>query len=156
MRDYFIGLSAAAVICAVCAAFASGTALERYVRYMCSLVCLAAAVLPLVKAIPGALPEYDPPSEAAAAAEDAGKYFENAARVLTEEYIKTVSFEKTGIIPVGAGIEINRTDRETVVGGITVYVSKADSGRISELKAALERELGGRIDVEVADGAACE
>ena len=97
MRDYFIGLAAAAVISAVCAAFASGTALERYVRYMCSLVCLAAVVLPLVKAIPDAVPEYDLPSAAAATAEDAGGYFENAARALTEEYIKRLSYEKTGI-----------------------------------------------------------
>ena len=156
MRDYFIGLAAAAVISAVCAAFASGTALERYVRYMCSLVCLAAVVLPLVKAIPDAVPEYDLPSAAAATAEDAGGYFENAARALTEEYIKRLSYEKTGIIPVAASIEINRTDRETVVGGITVCVSKADSDRVSELKAALERELGTVVGVEVADGAACE
>ena len=36
-----------------------------------------------------------------------------------------------------------------------MYISAADSDRADELKAALERELGGNVDVEVReDGAA--
>ncbi|MBR5031646.1 MAG: hypothetical protein IKX49_02960, partial [Clostridia bacterium] len=60
-----------------------------------------------------------------------------------------------GITALDIGIEINGNGAETLVGGLTVYISKADSGRADELKAALERELGGNVDVEVReDGAA--
>ena len=41
------------------------------------------------------------------------------------------------------------------MGGLTVFISAADSGRADELKEALERELGGNVEVEVReDGAA--
>ena len=155
MREYFLCIASAALISALCGALASGTGLEKHVKFVCSLVCTAAVALPLVSAITSHGVELPETAYAAFAEPAYGGYFEETAYENVKEYILSLTFAKTGITALDIGIEINRNGAETLVGGLTVYISKADSGRADELKAALERELGGNVDVEVReDGAA--
>ena len=154
MKEYFVSVAASAVISAICTALASGTELEKYVKYVCSLVCAAAVALPLVSAAfrsqPAELPqvEYRTLSEP-----EYGGYFEAAAVNGVKEYVASLVFEKTGITVCNISIEINRNGGETVVGALTVYVTPEYSDRVPEIKDALERELGGKVGVEVSGGA---
>ena len=153
MKEYFICIAASALISAVCTALASGTGLARYVKYLCSLVCTAAIVIPLVSAVAAHRIELPESVPGVSYAPEYGGYFESAAYRSVKEYILSLSFEKTGITASDISIEINRNGGETVVGGLTVYIDPADSDRAAELKGALERELGGKVDVEVRDAA---
>lgn len=155
MKDYIVCLVSASLVSALCAALASGTKLERYVKYICALVCVACAALPLLSAIPKGIENgVSVPKTEITPVNDAG-YFQAYASGYIEEYIKDFVFSKTGITPAGVCIEINRTERETVVGNITVTLSRADSGSADDVRSALEDGLGIKADVEVehaADG----
>lgn len=155
MKDYVICLVSAALVSAVCTALASGAKLERYVKYICALVCVACVALPLLNAFPNGIEsKLSVPETEYTAVSDTG-YFQTYASGYIEEYIKDFVFSKTGITPAGVRIEINRTERETVVGDVTVTLSYADSGAAGEIRSALENGLGIKADVEVehaADG----
>ncbi len=154
MKEYFVSVAASAVISAICTALASGTELEKYVKYVCSLVCAAAVALPLVSAAFRSQPAELPQVEYRALSEpEYGGYFEAAAVNGVKEYVASLVFEKTGITVCNISIEINRNGGETVVGALTVYVTPEYSDRVPEIKDALERELGGKVGVEVSGGA---
>ena len=94
MREYFLCIASAALISALCGALASGTGLEKHVKYVCSLVCAAAVALPLVSAITSHGVELPETAYAAFAEPAYGGYFEETAYENVKEYILSLTFAK--------------------------------------------------------------
>ena len=153
MKEYLVSLSAAAILSALCGAFAAGTSFEKHIKYVCAVACLALIAVPLTRSLPAGLSLPDEDYVPAAASDGTGIFASEAERRVGE-YVKSVIFEKTGITSAAVGIDIYRNGQTVEIGAIRVRVAGADENTAHLLEELLGRELGGRVIVEVDDGIA--
>ena len=148
MRDYFFCVLIASVLSAVCAALAAGGALEKHVKYVCSLICAAAVFLPLTKALKSGIniEKQNLISEKSVSLE---RYAFREAEEESKAYIKNIVNEKFGITLSGVSIEIYSEENAAVVGEIRVTLSPGDKMLREDVAGFLLTALGGSVKVVI-------
>ncbi len=137
------------VVSALCVSLCSGTPFEKYVRYVCALVCASVIVFPVTGLFDFRFSDdsVSLPYPAASSAPGpsygvAASYAENEVK----EYVSSLMYEKFGIIPADISIEIDIGNGITV-GEMTVVLEKKDDGRRKEAEEFLNSFLGSGIKV---------
>lgn len=147
MKEYFLSLLLTSIFGGVFTMLAGGK-MEKYMKYIVSLVCLCLMILPLrgifkldfssaVSEIDGiSYPVYEYDLDSLAVAEAENRF---------GEYINTIVFDKFGIMPQSTNIEIDWEPNEPVIRSITVVLD--DGAYIGDVEAFLGGELGGEVYV---------
>lgn len=147
MRDYFYCILIASVLSAICSSLATG-GLEKYVKYVCSLICVVAVVMPVVKLIgDGAKAEFDLSAEMGEYLKQ--DYISAEAEKKICEHIKQTVYEKFGIYATNVSIEIYSEGNEVVVGKTTVTLDHSDEGHLEEVRDFLFETLGTTVEVVI-------
>ena len=148
MKEYFLAVLASSVLSSVCVSLVSGTPFEKYIKYVCSLVCAAVLVLPFAGLVEDAdLPvtEYSFAS-VSVPDEKASGIAADFAEESVKAYVSGILEEKFGIIPYDVRIEIDTGDGITA-GGLTVTLCGSDGGLRDEAEDFLYSVLGGGVKV---------
>ncbi len=128
MKEYFIAIMTSSVVSAVCVSLASGTQFEKYMRYVCALICASVIVFPLAGVID--ISDFkDVPALKAETPESENVIVSAFASESAADYIKNMVCEKFGIIPADVRIEIDIGDDITVEDVTVVLESKDESIR---------------------------
>lgn len=151
MRSYFLCIITASVISAVCSSLASGTSMEKYVKYICSLICVAAVLLPIVPAIKS-IDIDEKKAEYSVHTESQTMFTIDKAENSVEEYIKNIIFQKFGITPSSVSIEIYSEGDNVIIGDITVTIEKENEEFASSISDFLLTSLGAKGKVITAGG----
>ncbi len=147
MRDYFYCILVASVLSAVCTSLVSG-GLEKYVKYICSLICAVAVIMPIT-AFFGGEADLNLDYSIEVSEYSAGEYIFGESEKKACEYIKRIVYEKFGITVRDISIEIYSEDEAAVVGGITVTLEEGDGEYAGEVSDFLLETLGGPVEVVV-------
>lgn len=149
MKEYFITVMVSSVVSALCVSLSSGTGTEKYVRYVCALVCASVIVFPVTGLFDYRFPDVDvslPETAASSVPVQPYGVAESYAESGVKEYVSSLLLEKFGIIPVDISIEIDIGNGITV-GEMTVILEKSDEGRRKEAEDFLRSFLGSGIKV---------
>ncbi|MDD4124966.1 MAG: stage III sporulation protein AF [Eubacteriales bacterium] len=149
MSSYFFCILIASVLSAICSSLASG-GLEKYVKYVCSLICAVAVIMPVVAVFNG---DIDTKLTYSVEANEysTGDYISAEAEKKVREYIKHIVYEKFGITVQDISIEIYSGDGEVVVGNTTVTLKESDGEHVNEVRDFLLETLGGSVEVVISD-----
>lgn len=148
IKGYFYALLVTSVCSSVCAIAVSG-GFEKYIKYIASLICVAVMVSPFRNIDVSEITEKAKAeftfSEASETLlyETAGEITEERAKV----YINDIVFNKFGIKPLSANIEIDWGKEEPIIESITLTLSSADFPRKDEVKGYLYTALGGEVEI---------
>lgn len=145
MKDYFFCILASAVLSAICTALSYG-ALEKYVKYVCSLILAVAVIMPIT-ALLGGKTDISLDISQNPKAVSCGEYAVGAVSKSAKEYIKGIVYDKFGITVREIRIEIYSEGGETTVGDIIVTLEKCDAARSGEVRDFLLTALGGVVEV---------
>lgn len=147
MKSYFYVLLVASVCGTMCSMLANG-GFERYIKYICSLVCICLMIMPfreidLSKTInaPDFPLDFEEPEK--------GLYSVSSqlAETRAEDYISEIVFSQIGIKPQSADIKIDWTLTEPIIESITVSLAYEDMEKAEETKSYLSNVLGGEVNV---------
>ena len=124
MRDYFSALLLASLLGAVCTSLAGGK-LEKYMRYLASLLCILLIISPLRSL------ELSPPdlSEDTPSAPQGATLTHRAQQEAEEEICRAISASistGTGITPTSLRIDIDWNSPQPVITALTVTLDEAD------------------------------
>ena len=139
MKGYFIALLAASICSAICVSLA-GEGYEKYINYVCALVCAVMLVSPLCgldisAVLPGAeLSDTGTPGELAV--------YENRA----SEYISETVYSEYGIKPLGVNIKIEWVGESPTVTHISLALPEG-SGKADAIREYLAAEYGGEVEI---------
>ena len=148
MKDYFLALMASSVLSSVCVSLSSGTAFEKHIKYVCSLICAVILVFPfagMADDIEHTSAEYSFAS-VSVPEEKASGIAADFAEESVKEYVSALLGEKFGIIPYDVCIEIDSGNGITV-GELTVTLGESDKDACAEAEAFLYSVLGGGVRV---------
>jgi hypothetical protein len=147
LKDYFYCILIASVLSAICSSLASG-GLEKYVKYVCSLICVVAVILPVVRFFNGGI-DTKPDFSAEISEYSAQDYISEEAKKRVAEHIKQIVYDKFGITVNDVSIEIYSKDNEVVVGKITLTLDEGDGKYQNEVKEFLLDTLGSAAEVVI-------
>ncbi len=147
MNGYFYTLLVASVCGALCSMLTWG-GYEKYIKYICSLICICLMILPF-REIDFALEDFDAEAVTTPSNPDDGLY--TLSTELTEvrigEYIDEIVFSQFGIKPKGSYIKIDWTLKEPIIESITVAFSNEDMHLADKAGAYLSSALGGEVKI---------
>ena len=143
LHSYFSMLLTASVLGALCAAFA-GSAFEKYLRYLASLICILLVLSPfrsfdMTELLPSGSTgtEIHPPN-GKTLAELAG---EQAESEICAWIAQSLSAE-TGITAADVRIEIDWTESEPVIRAVHLILPPEETDRAEEAAAWVEKTYG--------------
>ena len=147
MKGYFYVLLVTSVCGTMCSMLANG-GFEKYIKYICSLVCICLMISPfremdLTKITELAVVTTEMESEENGLYAVSSQIAENRA----EEYINEIVFSEIGIKPQSTDIKIDWTLREPIIESITVLLATEDIGKSDVTKTYLSNLLGGEVHV---------
>lgn len=152
MKDYLLCILASALISGMITMLVSGSYAEKYIKYLCALVCVSVTVSPLIKL------SFDYKSderfeEVVPAIDDNGtELIENTAAKQINEYINQLIFDKFGITDAYVSINISDCDQTLTVESILLYINESTNTAPAEIEEYLLTVIGGKIKVEYREG----
>ncbi len=149
MKEYFFCILVASVIGSVCSILGSG-GFEKYIKYIASLVCLLIILIPFRKTDINEIINNDS-IQLEIQNQNSQADLDNLSQAMTEkrlkEYINEIVFNKFGINPLDINININWTENEGIIEEISVKLSKNNMKYSDDIKAHLEKNLGGEVEI---------
>lgn len=147
MNGYFHTLLVASVCGAMCVSLACG-GFEKYIKYICSLICICLIILPFREIDPQKIKGFGEISFSEPEPES-GLYgiSSQLAEERAEGYINEIVFSQFGIKPESSDIKIDWTQTEPVIENITVFLSHDDMKKAEETEKYLCGVLGGKVNV---------
>lgn len=149
MKEYFFCILVSSVIGSVCSMLGSG-GFEKYIKYIASLVCLLIILIPFRKTDIKEIIN-DEKFQWEIQNDNSPSDLDNLSQSMTEkrlkEYINEIVFNKFGINPAGVNININWTEDEAIIQEISVKLSKSNIKDSDDIKAHLEKSLGGEVEI---------
>lgn len=138
MKGYFIALLAASVCSAICVSLA-GEGYEKYIKYICALVCAVMLISPLRGIdISGIL--FDP-AEISYAESDLAAYEKQAA-----DHISQSVYKEYGIKPLSVNIKIEWVGESPTVTRISLALP-AGTENAAAVREYLAAEYGGEVEI---------
>ena len=140
MRSYFAALFVASLMGAVCTSLA-GSKLEKYVRYLASLLCILLIISPLrdLKLSHPALPEGSLPAPQGATLSELAE--QEAEKEICAAISASIS-AGTGITPASLRIDIDWDTSQPLIRALSVALRKQDLPRGEELSRWVETSYG--------------
>lgn len=140
MRDYFSTLLLASFMGAVCTSLAGGK-LEKFVRYLASLLCILLIISPLrdLELSPLSLKEQELSLPEGAALSDLAA--EEAEKEICAALSSAIS-AGTGITPASLCIDIDWNTREPVISSLSLALRSEDFPRREEVSGWVEASYG--------------
>lgn len=140
MRDYFSALFVASLLGAVCTSLA-GSKLEKYMRYLASLICILLIISPLrnLKLPSSSLPEGTlsvPEGTTLSALAE-----EEAEKEICRAISASIS-QGTGITPMSLCIDIDWNSSEPVIKALTVALRTEDLPHREDVSQWAEQSYG--------------
>ncbi len=149
MKEYFFCILASSVIGSVCSILGGG-GFEKYIKYIASLVCLLIILIPFRETDINEIINNDS-IQWESQNENKQADLDNLSQAMTEkklkEYINEIVFIKFGIKPSDINININWTEDEGIIQEISVKLSKNNMKHSDDIKAHLEKNLGGEVEI---------
>lgn len=149
MKEYFFCILVASVIGSVCSIL-GGNRFEKYIKYIASLICLLIILIPFRKTDINEIIDNDN-IQWEIQNQNNQADLNNLSQAMTEkrlkEYINEIVFNKFGINPSDINININWTEDECIIQEITVKLSKNNMKYSDDIKAHLEKNLGGEVEI---------
>ena len=147
MSGYFYTLLVASVCGAMCVALSFG-GFEKYIKYICSLVCICLMIVPFREIDIEAIKD----SYEISFSEQEGEsslyaVSSQLAEERAESYITEIVFSQFGIKPLSTDIKIDWTQTEPLIEDITVSLSHEDMQKAEATKEYLMFILGGKVNV---------
>jgi hypothetical protein len=121
---------------------------EKYIKYICSLVCICLMISPFREMDLTKITELSVVTSDTESPEN-GLYAASSqiAESRAEEYINEIVFSEIGIKPHSTDIKIDWTLREPIIESITVSLASEDIGKSDATKNYLSNLLGGEVNV---------
>ncbi|PWL48106.1 MAG: hypothetical protein DBY40_05560 [Clostridiales bacterium] len=147
MRAFFLSVLLASLAGALSVSLAGGSAYEKYIKYIVSLLLILVLIAPFasLKTI-----DYEfEAQETLSAAADGGAVYEQQIHEELLRYFDALLQNDLGINARDVRIDIGIQDGEAVVGDITVYVDEAD---LTEAGAYLFAKFGSGVTASAGGG----
>ena len=146
LQGYFSMLLTASVLGALCAAFA-GSAFERYLRYLASLICILLVLAPFRSFDATALFQTDVETPAVSLPDGLSLQERAGAQAENEicAWISQSRSAQTGITPAEVRIDIDWTADEPVIRAVAVQIQKYLAAARADSKPAQVLVLGQRV-----------
>lgn len=147
MRAFFLSVLLASLAGALSVSLAGGSAYEKYIKYIVSLLLILVLIAPFasLKTI-----DYEfETQETLSAAADGGAVYEQQIHEELLRYFDALLQNDLGINARDVRIDIGIQDGEAVVGDITVYVDEAD---LTEAGAYLFAKFGSGVTASAGGG----
>lgn len=147
MRAFFLSVLLASLAGALSVSLAGGSAYEKYIKYIVSLLFILVLIAPFasLKTIDYEFEAQETLSEAA----DGGAVYEQQIHEELLRYFDALLQNDLGINARDVRIDIGIQDGEAVVGDITVYVDEAD---LTEAGAYLFAKFGSGVTASAGGG----
>ena len=147
MKGYFYILLVASVCGTMCSMLVSG-GFEKYIKYICSLVCLILMILPFREIdLKKSFEDYEVSLESEEGEQGLYKISSELAESRAEDYISEIVFSQIGIKPLSSDIKIDWALTEPIIESVTVSLSHDDMKMAEETRKYLFDVLGGEVDV---------
>ncbi|MEG1743501.1 MAG: hypothetical protein RR246_04975 [Clostridia bacterium] len=144
MREYLFCVFAAALFCGLASMMSVGGSFEKYIKYICALLCIVTVISPFIK-IKINPDEFELPKPASETSVDTAVVAEIAEKN-AKEYISSLLFSKFGINASDVRIKISSSNNLTLET-VTVFIERGTADSL-DVKTHLESVLGGTITVE--------
>lgn len=146
MRAFFLSVLLASLAGALSVSLAGGSAYEKYIKYIVSLLLILVLIAPFasLKTI-----DYEFEAQETLSAADGGAVYEQQIHEELLRYFDALLQNDLGINARDVRIDIGIQDGEAVVGDITVYVDEAD---LTEADAYLFAKFGSGVTASAGGG----
>lgn len=152
LQNYISTIFAASVLGAVCCAVA-GSAFEKYVRYLASLICILLIIHPFKEL---SLPSWNESVSADVSAADGNTLDALASSLAEEEICRAIASAlsaETGITAAEVRIDIDWAEEQPLIYAVELTLPPEEADRAEEAAAWIEQSYGvpGRITEEGGD-----
>ncbi|MDL2287092.1 stage III sporulation protein AF [Eubacteriales bacterium OttesenSCG-928-G02] len=146
MKSYFLGLFIASIICGIVSVIASGSSSEKYVKYICSLVCVVMVISPFVDMKISEI-DFD-----YTATEVSGQYISvqkvsQMSENMLINYINEILLNDYGINAADVRINIDSGENFITLTSVVVYLSEENEEFLTSVQSKLSAVIGTGITV---------